>query len=401
MTKIYNHTAMLLVSSLLLGGCSGNETNKQDTTYITNTQNTNTTIEDNVTDTNTTQQITTYVDNNVTITPQSVDTNETQTEDNNNSHDDNETQTTPTNEVDTIQQETTQPEDNTTTTPQSVDTNETQTEDNTTTSDTNTTDTNDTSVTEGNDENTTQQTNTEIKALKLTIQKSTLNKDSNTTLKVEALYKNNTKEDVTTKVEWIEDKKGVVSIYDHILTAKEDKDITLQAKLDNKTSNPIKLHIYWKVNNHTLPPEPDPKVNNATLLGVDVNNNGVRDDVERKIYEKYPVKLQRALMMDSASVFQETMTKPLSEAISIAKKDTKMIDCEIYLGKFDKNIDSDEWVDEGETLKNITFNTKERVRKYLDYNLALSGGVYGSSPSDWNRDACSEEIKQVLAEMGL
>lgn len=36
-----------------------------------------------------------------------------------------------------------------------------------------------------------------------------------------------------------------------------------------------------------LPPEPDPAENNATLAGVDWNNNGIRDDVERAIYFKY------------------------------------------------------------------------------------------------------------------
>ena len=41
------------------------------------------------------------------------------------------------------------------------------------------------------------------------------------------------------------------------------------------------------INGHTLPPEPDPKINNATLLGVDSNDNGVRDDVEIWIYKKY------------------------------------------------------------------------------------------------------------------
>jgi hypothetical protein len=41
------------------------------------------------------------------------------------------------------------------------------------------------------------------------------------------------------------------------------------------------------IDGHVLPPEPDPKVNNATLLGIDSNNNGVRDDVERWIYSRY------------------------------------------------------------------------------------------------------------------
>jgi hypothetical protein len=37
------------------------------------------------------------------------------------------------------------------------------------------------------------------------------------------------------------------------------------------------------INGITVPPEPAPAINNATLAGVDVNANGVRDDVERKL----------------------------------------------------------------------------------------------------------------------
>ena len=37
------------------------------------------------------------------------------------------------------------------------------------------------------------------------------------------------------------------------------------------------------INGITVPPEPAPAINNATLAGVDVNNNGVRDDVERGV----------------------------------------------------------------------------------------------------------------------
>ena len=37
------------------------------------------------------------------------------------------------------------------------------------------------------------------------------------------------------------------------------------------------------INGITVPPEPAPSINNATLAGVDVNNNGVRDDVERAV----------------------------------------------------------------------------------------------------------------------
>lgn len=36
-----------------------------------------------------------------------------------------------------------------------------------------------------------------------------------------------------------------------------------------------------------LPQEPDATSNNATLVGIDANLNGIRDDVERAIYYKY------------------------------------------------------------------------------------------------------------------
>ena len=42
------------------------------------------------------------------------------------------------------------------------------------------------------------------------------------------------------------------------------------------------------INGITVPPEPAPSINNATLAGVDVNNNGVRDDVERLIARQWP-----------------------------------------------------------------------------------------------------------------
>lgn len=39
---------------------------------------------------------------------------------------------------------------------------------------------------------------------------------------------------------------------------------------------------------NNLPPPPNKQENDATMEGVDANNNGVRDDVELAIFEKYP-----------------------------------------------------------------------------------------------------------------
>jgi len=39
---------------------------------------------------------------------------------------------------------------------------------------------------------------------------------------------------------------------------------------------------------NTLPPMPDKSKNNSTLLGIDSNNNGIRDDVEIKLLRYKP-----------------------------------------------------------------------------------------------------------------
>ena len=262
-------------------------------------------------------------------------------------------------------------------------------ETNTTTDDNNSTDT-----------NTTTTPTVTLKSLNLRVNKTSLNKDENTIVNVMATYSDNSSKEVTGKVEWVTVPNNTVEVTNTTLTALQDKATTVKAKLKGKTSNAIDLNITWVVNGHTLPPEPDKALNDATLFGIDTNNNGVRDDVERYIYKKYPVKLHQALLMNGAKFFQKTLIKPISQAQKLAKEDTKNIDCELFLGDVDKTIDSDDWFENSEELKNFIFNTKNRIRKYLDYNLALSGGVYGSSPSDWNRDACSEEIRKVLEEMG-
>ncbi len=159
------------------------------------------------------------------------------------------------------------------------------------------------------------------------------------------------------------------------------------------------MTLFVETPEYKLPPEPDPKINNATLGGVDSNSNGVRDDVERNIYVAYPIKLHRALLMDGASVMQEIMINPIENAKEIQKEITKTINCELYLSTLDTTIYSDEF-ESIKFLENKVVNTKERVRKYLDYNIALSGGTYGSSPRDWNREACSSEVIKALEEMG-
>ncbi len=68
------------------------------------------------------------------------------------------------------------------------------------------------------------------------------------------------------------------------------------------------------VDGSNLPPEPDPKKVNATIAGIDANENGIRDDVELAIFKKYPNnKKVRAAALQYAHALQSRLTQVIDE----------------------------------------------------------------------------------------
>ncbi len=139
-------------------------------------------------------------------------------------------------------------------------------------------------------------------------------------------------------------------------------------------NNAIVIHGY------TLPPEPDPAINNATLLGIDSNNNGVRDDVEIWILKKYKDKhpIYTEIAMQAGRAWQKVMEDP-SKAISIHSITSAASSCEAY---YEVCIESDnklyvsEWINTKYFREKIYFNTPARLEAYYTYDTLLSGGVY-------------------------
>ena len=216
----------------------------------------------------------------------------------------------------------------------------------------------------------------DIKTLTLTISQTSLNRDSNSTIKVEATYSDQTTQDVTDQIEWVIDNKDAVEIQDHTLTAKKDINTTLKAKLDNLTSNTVTLNIYWEIDGHTLPPEPNKAINNSTLLGIDVNHNGVRDDVERWIYQNYKDKhpIHIDIAMQSAREKQKMLSHP-EKAKEIHERMVAPIDCESYYRTcISKPLVNDRI--NGRNFRKVIFNTKERIDTYNKYDTLLSGDSY-------------------------
>ena len=274
-------------------------------------------------------------------------------------------------------------------------------------------------------------------SLTLSISQTTLNKDHNTTITPKATYDDNTIK-TPNNIEWLINPKDAVSIQGNTLIAKQDTNVTIQAKVGNTLSNKVHLNIYWEVDGHRLPPEPDPKVNSATLLGVDVNNNGVRDDVERWIYKTYkeyipcrqeldwnntvvingktiPSAVQvcedhpvpyhpvvRAVAMQGARAAQIIIQEP-EKARETTKLEDSAQDCEFYLDRISKELNNSSLSVKHFSIKEfdkIQYNTVQRARAYAKYNFYLSGGIYSvPATEEEEMKGCNKEVKALLKEL--
>ncbi len=212
-------------------------------------------------------------------------------------------------------------------------------------------------------------------SLTLKIATTTLNRDQNTTITLKATYDDNTTK-TPNNIEWIINPKDAVAIKGTTLTALKDTNVTIQAKVGNTLSNKVHLNIYWEVDGHRLPPEPDPKINNATLLGVDVNHNGVRDDVERWIYDRYHNPIERGIMLQNAYRLQIQISD-ISKAHEYSKLTNKSLSCEYYLENTYKWFkDKYEYSISSSSVKKIQFNTLKRHMAYERYNAQFNGEVF-------------------------
>ena len=111
--------------------------------------------------------------------------------------------------------------------------------------------------------------------------------------------------------------------------------------------------LVWNDINGTLPPEPDSAENNATLVGVDSNDNGIRDDVERAIYLQYKDN-QRAVvaMLQYAKELQMEFTEVHNSEtlVAVLQEEDRGTLC---IGDDDDRI---------KMVSDLVFNTEKRLQ---------------------------------------
>ena len=121
------------------------------------------------------------------------------------------------------------------------------------------------------------------------------------------------------------------------------------------------------VEGKSLPPVPDQAENDATVVGIDKNNNGIRDDVELAIFKKYPTdKKTRAAALQYALELQMEFTQVINSPtlVAVIQEEGRGGICVLDNKKTNE-------------IKDLTFNTQIRkdtredlFRKYMtSYSL--------------------------------
>ncbi len=139
------------------------------------------------------------------------------------------------------------------------------------------------------------------------------------------------------------------------------------------------------VTGENLPPAPDPALADATVEGIDVNGNGIRDDVELAIFKLYPnsariraaeLQYAKALQMELVEVFNsETLVAGIQE-------EDRAFFCVGDVFKNQSNFNT-----EIARVESLTLNIELRKMKYKDiYKKYMTsyGDIEGKSNCDIN-----------------
>jgi len=139
-----------------------------------------------------------------------------------------------------------------------------------------------------------------------------------------------------------------------------------------------------------LPPDPG-KEGKKTLLGIDTDGDGVRDDIQRYIYFTYPddKKLRLALTY-YAKEFQGVLkdANDREAAYEHAKNMVRHGDCLWYLK-------DEEAIDICNALRAKILNTRERSMAYITYSDNLGGKTIPLAPLKELKNSCSFDVDET------
>ena len=133
-----------------------------------------------------------------------------------------------------------------------------------------------------------------------------------------------------------------------------------------------------------LPPDPG-EAGKATLEGIDSDQDGIRDDIQRYIALTYPDsrKTREALRQFTLAFQKSTLESPDEESpLYNVESMHRASECLWH-------IHSENSIKIKNALKSEFLNTMERSRAYLAYNSKLGGHTFGGKDFDEYKSSCT------------
>ena len=130
-----------------------------------------------------------------------------------------------------------------------------------------------------------------------------------------------------------------------------------------------------------LPPDPG-EAGKATIEGVDIDDDGLRDDVQRFIYMNYSAEETRILVNYAKNIQDMIINSDNKEAsVTIAQKMMLQLECMMSL-------DPEGAREKLKNVESLLVNTSERFREYIKANQHLSGETFLTSKVENLQDSC-------------
>ena len=153
---------------------------------------------------------------------------------------------------------------------------------------------------------------------------------------------------------------------------------------------PITLMITKREDNVLLPPDPG-EAGKQTLLGIDSDSDGVRDDIQRYIYFAYPDEEKVRVALTQVALEYQGLLSQSNDPDAAFNHATRMSrhgECLDY-------IQGEAAADTLAALRAEILNTKERSLAYINYNNNLAGEIILGAPvQDW-KNSCNFDVDAI------
>lgn len=140
----------------------------------------------------------------------------------------------------------------------------------------------------------------------------------------------------------------------------------------------FKDHAMFVIDSSLQVPMPDPKKNNATVAGIDSDNDGIRDDIQRWINEEFNSQPKTKAAIRQVAIGRQLDLLSVNDIEKSKISGKKLLDNLTCLGAI---AGSDEGVKIDSALKAKLLNTKDRLYAEIKANANFSGQAW-SYPID-------------------